>query len=79
MNAVIPLRRGSVLLLALACWPGSGAAQPAGNTDSTLISTQFAIPMTGEAALARLDAYYQEQVGRTAQVVAPEIGPNRHF
>jgi hypothetical protein len=75
-----PRRRGFALLLALGCRAGSGMAQPAGNArPETLITTQFVIPMTHQAALARLDAYYQEQVGRTAEVVVPEIGPNRHF
>lgn len=44
-----------------------------------VLSTRFVIPLTYEAALARLDAYYDEQVGRRLAVALPQIAPHCHF
>ena len=44
-----------------------------------LIATTFLTSLTYAAALERLDAYYDEQVGRTRSVAFPEIAPSRHF
>ena len=44
-----------------------------------VLSTRFLTPLTYEAALARLDAYYDEQVGRRLAVALPAIAPHCHF
>ena len=46
---------------------------------NVMLSTRFVTPLTYEAALARLEAYYEEQVGRKLAVALPEIAPQRHF
>src|SRR2546427_3201559 len=65
--------RGLVLMVLLA--PGGAANQG----PDVLIATTFLTPLTYAAALERLDAYYDEQVGRTRSVAFPEIAPSRHF
>jgi len=47
--------------------------------NEVLLTTEFRIPLTYEAALARLDDYYQEQVGRKLAAAFPEIAPHRHY
>src|ERR1700758_3663205 len=44
-----------------------------------VLSTRFPKPLTYQAALARLDSYYDEQVGRRVAVALPEIAPHCHF
>ena len=44
-----------------------------------LIATTFLTPLTYAAALDRLDAYYDEQVGRARSVAFPEIAPSRRL
>jgi hypothetical protein len=48
-------------------------------TAQTLLSTQFRTPLGYEAALEKLDQYYQEQVGRKLAAAFPEIGPKQHY
>ena len=68
------------LALALAGCALLGVAQtPPGSGPDVLITTTFFTPMTYAAALERLDAFYDEQVGRKRPVAFPEIAPNRHF
>jgi len=62
------------------------AAAPLGRTQligvaptQVLLSTQFRIPLTYEAALAKLDDFYQEQVGRKLDAAFPAIGPKQHY
>ena len=54
-------------------FPGAAPAPP------VLIVTQYNAPITYQAALERLDAYYQEQVGRKLAVAFPQIAPMQHF
>ncbi len=44
-----------------------------------LLTTQFQTPLTYEAALARVDEFYDQQVGRKAAAAFPEIAPKQHF
>ena len=44
-----------------------------------VLSTRFLTPLTYDAALARLDGYYDEQVGRRLAAALPEIAPHCHF
>ena len=44
-----------------------------------VLSTRFLTPLTYDAALARLDAYYEEQVGRRLPAALPEIAPHCNF
>jgi hypothetical protein len=44
-----------------------------------LLSTHFRTPLTYEAALARVDQYLDEEVGRKAAVAFPQIAPKQHF
>jgi hypothetical protein len=69
------------LALALAGWRAMGRAQPLVTPPGpdAVLSTRFLTPLTYEAALARLDSYYEEQVGRKLPVAFPEIAPHRHF
>jgi hypothetical protein len=68
----------ALLLLALAA---SGRAQVLGGapTNQALLSTEFVAPLKYEAALEKLDSYYDEQVGRKLAVAFPEIAPRQHY
>jgi hypothetical protein len=69
------------LLLALLA-VGTAQAQPlplSVPSPDVLLSTQFVSPLTYEAALARIDQYLDEQVGRKAAVAFPQIAPHRHY
>ena len=66
------------LILAVCALSAFAQAQPP-ITPDVLITTTFVTPLTYEAALERLDAYYDEQVGRRQAVAFPEIAPYRHF
>jgi hypothetical protein len=70
-----------ILALALAGAATRTCAQITGGapTDSVLLSAQFRTPLTYEAALARLDEYYQEQVGRKLAIALPEIAPRQRY
>jgi hypothetical protein len=48
-------------------------------TGQVLMTSQFRIPGTYEAALAKLGAFYEEQVGRKLPVAFPEISPRQHY
>ncbi len=69
------------LSLAVGAWLGIGHAQPVviPPTPPVLLSTQFHTPLSYEATLARLDEYYDVQIGRKLAVALPLIGPHRHF
>jgi hypothetical protein len=73
------------LALAVAVALGSGGALgraqslPSPPAPDAVLSTRFLTPLTYEAALARLDSYYEEQVGRRLPVALPEIAPHWHF
>jgi hypothetical protein len=72
--------RGLVLTLVLTTGGARGWAQTAPNrSPDVLIASTFVTAMTYAAALNRLDAYYDEQVGHNRSVAFPEIAPNRHF
>lgn len=58
--------------------PGRAQIAPSA-VPEVLIATTLVTPLTYEAALQRLDAYYDEQVGRKGSVAFPEIGPHQHF
>jgi hypothetical protein len=62
-------------------WCAIGGTQPLVSPPApdVVLSTRFPIPLTYEAALLRLDSYYDEQVGRKLPVAFPEIAPHRHF
>src|ERR1035438_6468226 len=67
-------------LLALALLP-IGRAQPLVTPPApdVVLSTRFVVPLTYEAALARLAGYYDAEVGRQMPVAFPEIAPRCHF
>lgn len=58
---------------------GRAQALPSQPPADLVLSTRFATPLTYQAALERLDAYYDEQVGRQLSVALPEIAPHCHF
>src|SRR3954452_17417908 len=68
-------------LVALASGTHAGLAQPLtpAPPQNVLLSTSFLTPLGYEAALTKLGAYYQEQVGRILPLTFPEIAPMRHF
>jgi hypothetical protein len=67
--------------MALGGWGSLGRAQllVTPPPPDAVLSTRFLTPLTYEAALVRLDAYYDEQVGRRLAEALPEIAPHRHF
>jgi hypothetical protein len=67
--------------MALSGAPARGDAQITGGlpTSEVLLTTEFRTPLTYQAALAKLDEYYQEQVGRKVAVAFPEIAPKQHY
>src|SRR5260370_40368495 len=67
--------------MTLGGWGARGRAQSmlSPSPADAVLSTRFLTPLTYEAALARLDAYYDEQVGRRLAVALPEIAPHCHF
>jgi hypothetical protein len=69
------------LALALGAWGLVGRAQPLVTPPApdVVLSTRFVTPLTYEAALTRLAAYYDDQVGRKLSVAFPEIAPHAHF
>ena len=76
----------AVLALAVCGWLGTCRAQPAISPSpigapgpEVLLSTQFRTPLTYEAVLARLDEYYDEQVGRKSAAAFPRIASRQHF
>jgi hypothetical protein len=66
-----------VALAAVACVPLH--AQGRASNSNLLLVGQFRAPLGYEAALQRLDGYYQEQVGRKLAMALPEIAPRVHF
>jgi hypothetical protein len=74
-------KRALVLALALGGWVAIGRAQPLVSSPGpdAVLSTRFLTPLSYEAALARLETYYDEQVGRKLPIAFPEIAPHRHF
>ena len=48
-------------------------------TAEVLLVTEFRIPISYEAALEKLDDYYQEQIGKKLAVAFPEIAPRVHY
>src|SRR4051794_16870694 len=69
-----------VLMAAVCSMAGRAQPVPAGPVPrDVLVSTQFTTPLTYEAALARLDEYYDQEVGRKGAAAFPPIGPRRHF
>jgi hypothetical protein len=80
----LPPRRTPLLFLlalALALAPTAPAQQviPGAATAQVLLTTQFRVPSTYEAALVKLSAFYEEQVGRKLAVAFPEIAPRQHY
>ena len=59
----------------------TGHAQPLvlPPTPEVLLTTRFRSPLSYEKALARLDEYYDQELGRKAGVALPLIGPKQHF
>lgn len=74
-------KRALVLALALGGCAATVRAQPLVSPPApdAVLSTRFPAPLTYAAALARLDSYYDEQVGRKLSVAFPEIAPHCHF
>jgi hypothetical protein len=71
---------GLVLTLVLATGGARAQAQtPSGKSPDVLIASTFVTAMTYTAALSRLDAYYDEQVGHNRSVAFPEVAPHWHF
>src|SRR5215472_12065014 len=68
----------AVVLLVFAAG-GTAQVFGGGPTAETLLTTQFHTPLTYEAALDKLDQYYQEQVGRKLAFAFPEIAPKQHY
>src|SRR6516162_6889819 len=56
----------------------TGHAQPLvlPPTPEVLLTTRLRSPLSYEKALARLDEYYDQELGRKAGVALPLIGPN---
>jgi hypothetical protein len=79
--------RASKRTLALAVAMALGGCSALGRAQSLpspppadlVLSTRFLTPLTYEAAVARLDPYYDEQVGRRLAVALPAIAPHCHF
>src|SRR5437764_1477035 len=73
--------RTATVLLALSGLARFAGAQVVGGapTAQVLLTTQFRSALTYEAALERLDSYYQEQVGKKLAVAFPEIAPRQHY
>ena len=67
----------AAILFSLAA--AAGAQVLGGTNDDVLLSAQFRIPLTYEAALEKLDAYYDMQVNRKLAAAFPEIGPRQHY
>jgi hypothetical protein len=72
--AVVPLA-----IMALTDRAAAQAVIPLGPVTQELVTTQFRTPLTYEAALAKLTAYYDEQLARKLEVAFPEIGPRQHY
>ncbi len=74
-------KRALVLALLLGGWRAAGRAQPPVGPPApdAVLSTRFPSPLSYETALARLDSYYDEQVGRKLPVAFPEIALHCHF
>ena len=75
-----PIRRLAPAVLGIA-FSAHAVAQVFGTAPSAdvLLTTEFRTPLTYQAALARLDDYYQEQVGKKLAIAFPEIAPRRHY
>src|SRR5260370_24214366 len=61
---------------------GIGHAQPLATlppTPEVLLTTRFRSPLSYEKALTRLDAYYDQELGRKPAAALPPIAPKRHF
>src|ERR1035437_1926813 len=74
-------KRALVLALALGGCAATVRAQPPVGPPAPdmVLSTRFPAPLTYAAALARLESYYDEQVGRKLPEAFPEIAPHCHF
>jgi hypothetical protein len=60
----------------------TGMAQPMASpapSPEVLLSTQFRSPLTYAAAMARLDDYYDQEIGRKSAAAIPPIAPSRNF
>lgn len=75
------VRQIAVQALALLTFAAGAQAQVFGSAPNApvLLATQFRTPLTYEAALEKLDQYYQEQVGRKLAIAFPEIAPKQHY
>jgi len=74
------IQPAKILMLVLATGGTPAQAQTAPNQGpDVLIASTFVTSMTYAAALDRLAAYYDEQVGHNRSVAFPEIAPHRHF
>jgi len=73
-----PRYSGLALALTLAA---AAPAQyiPGAATDHTLLTSQYKTPLAYEAALEKLNGYYDTQVGRKLSVAFPEIGTRQHY
>jgi hypothetical protein len=74
--------RSLALAMVVWGWPGIGRAQPISVNSAAhevLLTTRFRTPLTYEAALARMDEYYDQEVGRKSVAAFPPIAPHRHF
>ena len=70
---------GYTFALALFALPAGAQVLGGAPTAEVLLTTQFQIPLTYQAALAKLDDYYQEQVGKKLAIAFPQIAPNQHY
>jgi hypothetical protein len=80
---------GSRMIWVLAWTVGAaaGMAQSAGSAhlpspapaSEVTVETRFTVPLSYAAVLSRLDAFYDEQIGRKAAIAFPAIAPNVHL
>src|SRR3954447_14559117 len=81
-HSSVPLRgssRGPVLSLAILLALPLAAQFGLPPTPAVLLEGRFLTPLKYEAAIQRLDKYYDEQVGRKVAIALPAIAPGVHF
>jgi hypothetical protein len=79
-SRVMPPILAAVLAAAGGLAAGDAQLMPVGPpSPDVLITTQFRTPLAYEAAMARIDEYFDEEVGRKAAAAFPQIAPQQHF
>lgn len=71
------LRSGVLLVAAAPCFVAAQMITPP--DPDVLLTARFVTPLSYASALAKLDSFYQEQVGRKLAIAFPEIAPNVHY